>query len=117
MRTFTNLRCHSPAFPLGLALLLLCTAPEAPAQELQPAAQTTRGTDDNGAETIRTIVDNANHPYLTWPDFPRYQDEMEGLYVASGYDLVWLADGRMTKQASDVIEMMDHLGINQCVFF
>jgi len=85
----------------GLAMFLLEAIPlPATAQELQPAAQ---GTDNHIAETLRTIVGEANHPYLTWPLFPHYQDEMEGLYEVTNYGLLWFEGGRPTSQAGDVV--------------
>ena len=93
--------------PTLLPLLWLGISPLAPAApELAAAAQASATSDDEAAETLRTIVTDAQHPYLTWPLFPPYQDEMEALYSSSDYGLLWFADGRMTEQASDVIDVL-----------
>ncbi len=53
--------------------------------------------------TIERIVDEANHPYLHWPSFPYYQDELESFYGPIDYGLAWFRDGRLTSPARDVI--------------
>ncbi len=53
--------------------------------------------------TIERIVDEANHPYLRWPSFPYYQDELESFYGPIDYGLAWFRDGRLTSPATDVI--------------
>ncbi len=53
--------------------------------------------------TVERIVDEASHPYLRWPSFPYYQDELESFYGPIDYGLAWFKDGRLTAPARDVI--------------
>ena len=56
--------------------------------------------------TIERIVDEANHPYLRWPSFPYYRDELESFYGRNDYGLAWFEDGRLTSPARDVIGVL-----------
>jgi murein L,D-transpeptidase YcbB/YkuD len=56
--------------------------------------------------TIERIVDEANHPYLRWPNFPYYQDELESFYGPIDYGLAWFDDGRLTSPAREVIGVL-----------
>jgi murein L,D-transpeptidase YcbB/YkuD len=56
--------------------------------------------------TIERIVDEASHPYLRWPNFPYYQDELESFYGPIEYGLAWFEDGRLTSPARDVIGVL-----------
>lgn len=56
--------------------------------------------------TIRQLIETGHHPYLTWPDFPHYRDELEGLHGPAPYRLRWLPDGRPTRAALDAVEAM-----------
>jgi murein L,D-transpeptidase YcbB/YkuD len=58
------------------------------------------------AQTIRHITDTAYHPYLKWPDFPHYQDEMEGLYGPRGYGPLWFDGGSPTRQLRALIDQL-----------
>lgn len=107
MMIFADSRRLLRSLTLGIAsLLLVCTSPFVPSAATLHATQAAQSTDEGVAETLRTIVSEANHPYLTWPEFPYYQDEMTGLYEASGYGLLWFADGGLTPQANDVVEAL-----------
>ena len=57
-------------------------------------------------QTLRMITETANHPYLTWPDFPHYQDEMEAIYGPGEFELLWFDEDRPTRQARQVIEAL-----------
>jgi murein L,D-transpeptidase YcbB/YkuD len=53
--------------------------------------------------TVERIVDEASHPYLRWPNFPYYRDELESFYRPIDYGLAWFEDGRLSPSARDVI--------------
>lgn len=56
--------------------------------------------------TIERIVDEAKHPYLRWPSFPYYQDELESFYGPIDYGVAWFKDGRLVSPARDVIDAL-----------
>jgi murein L,D-transpeptidase YcbB/YkuD len=64
------------------------------------------------AQTLRMITETANHPYLTWPDFPHYQDEMEAIYEPVGFGLLWFDSGRPTVLAHQVIEALANADVH-----
>jgi len=84
---------------LGLAL--------ASAAALAPLTARAQSSDDEIVHaTIERIVDEASHPYLRWPNFPYYQDELESFYGPLDYGLAWFKDGRLTSPARDVIGVL-----------
>ncbi|MDH3734239.1 MAG: L,D-transpeptidase family protein [Gemmatimonadota bacterium] len=58
------------------------------------------------AETIRHITDTAHHPYLKWPDFPHYRDEMEGLYGPRAYRPLWFNGERPTRRFRTLVDQL-----------
>jgi murein L,D-transpeptidase YcbB/YkuD len=89
---------------IRLMCLLVATLTLAPAAEVAtaldvpvPAVAVTE--DSTVSQTLRLLVETAHHPYLTWPDYPHYRDEMEGLYEPGGYGLLWFEGGMPTSQA------------------
>ncbi|UCG76117.1 MAG: L,D-transpeptidase family protein [Gemmatimonadota bacterium] len=94
---------------LALGLMLLAAVPlSAPAQPRTPNDALIR-------VAIRGIAESARHPYLRWPDFPDYRDELEAFYGPIGYGLAWLENGRMIPQARDAIDALlgaDRRGLN-----
>ncbi len=74
------------------------------AAALAPVTARAQSSDDELIHaTIERIVDEASHPYLRWPNFPYYQDELESFYGPIDYGLAWFKDGRLTSPARDVI--------------
>ncbi|MBK8229445.1 MAG: L,D-transpeptidase family protein [Candidatus Eisenbacteria bacterium] len=78
----------------GLALLLLVSSAQAaPTEEI--------------ATELRTLIAGTRHPDLTWPEFPWYQDEMEGIYRPIDYLPFWMSvDGRPKPEVKTVIEVL-----------
>ena len=69
---------------------------------------------ENSAATIRHIVESANHPYLRWPDFPYYQDEMEAIYGSVDFAPLWFEAGSLSPPAHAVLDLLlevDDLGL------
>ena len=64
------------------------------------------------SQTLSTIIEAAHHPYLTWPDFPHYQDELEALYAPSDYGLLWLENGRVSNQAREAITSLSEADVH-----
>lgn len=60
--------------------------------------------------TILGIVQEARHPYLRWPSFPYYQDELESFYGPIDYGLAWFEGGRLISPARDVIDALLQAG-------
>jgi murein L,D-transpeptidase YcbB/YkuD len=58
------------------------------------------------AAAIREVVAAARHPEMRWPDFPFYQDEMQGLYEPVAYAPVWFADGRPLPAAHEAVDAL-----------
>ncbi len=70
-------------------------------------ASTTAETAECNVEAcVRRVVDDASHPILRWPDFPFYQDEMQGLYAPLDYGLLWFKNGRPRKQIAEIIGIL-----------
>ena len=70
-------------------------------------ASTTAETAECNVEAcVRRVVDDASHPIIRWPDFPFYQDEMQGLYAPMDYGLLWFKNGRPRKQTAEVIAIL-----------
>ena len=103
---------HAPRLMTWLVMLLVTAAAEGHAREAEngvwaeAVAAESVATDSAVSATLRMLTETANHPYLTWPDFPHYKDEMEALYAPSGYGLLWLDGGRPSNQARDVVEAL-----------
>jgi murein L,D-transpeptidase YcbB/YkuD len=77
------------------------------AAALAPVTARAQSSDDELIHaTIERIVDEASHPYLRWPNFPYYQDELESFYGPIDYGLAWFKDGRLTSPARDVIGVL-----------
>ena len=81
-----------------LFLALVTTAIDADSLTAQeaPVGAAVAAPDSTVSQTLRLLTETANHPYLTWPDYPHYQDEMEGLYEPGGYGLIWFEGGMPT---------------------
>ena len=70
-------------------------------------ASTTAETAECNVEAcVRRVVDDASHPIIRWPDFPFYQEEMQGLYAPMNYGLLWFKNGRPRKQIVEVIAIL-----------
>jgi murein L,D-transpeptidase YcbB/YkuD len=76
----------------ALCLLLLALAPA--------AAQGVAAADP---EVIAARVRDAQHPWLRWPRFPYYQDELGGLYGPRANAALWLDGARPIAQAAAAI--------------
>ena len=67
------------------------------------------------ATEAQALIASAHHPDLVWPEFPWYQDEMEGLYQPLTYRPFWLDDDEKPKPAAkdaiDVIETATSRGL------
>ncbi len=70
------------------------------------ASTTTETAECNLEACVRRVVDDASHPIIRWPDFPFYQEEMQGLYAPMDYGLLWFKDGRPRKQIAEVIAIL-----------
>lgn len=94
--------------------LLLCLALLAAA----PAALMAQTRDEEEAlvrATIRGVVEEARHPFLRWPDFPDYRDELQAFYEPLDYQLAWFTGGRMnpqTRVAVDELLEADRQGLH-----
>jgi murein L,D-transpeptidase YcbB/YkuD len=64
------------------------------------------------SQTLRMLTETAHHPYLTWPDFPHYQDEMEAIYGPGEFELLWFDEDRPTRQARQVIEALSDADVH-----
>ena len=76
----------------ALTPALATQAPGTPANPVTIAAPE----DSTVAQTLRLLTETAHHPYLTWPDYPHYREDMEGLYEPGGYGLLWFEGGMPT---------------------
>jgi L,D-transpeptidase YcbB len=57
---------------------------------------------------LRTIIGTGRLDDLRWPNFPDYRVHVENFYRSSGYSLAWVRQGRLTAQAIDMIEILQH---------
>ncbi len=60
--------------------------------------------------TLREVISSAHHPWLHWPEFPWYRDEMVGLYGENADSLVWMRGGKPIPQAAVVIAELGRAG-------
>jgi L,D-transpeptidase YcbB len=60
------------------------------------------------AGQLRTIATAGTLPELTWPSFPDYRQQVQGLYEATQYTPVWVRDGQPTPQAQTVITALEN---------
>ena len=98
-QTVQTLRMVSWA--VGLCLVSLPGAKDASAQGSPRSA--VAAADSSVAHTLRLLTETAHHPYLTWPDYPNYRDELEGLYGPGGYGLIWFEKDGASAQARDAV--------------
>lgn len=84
----------------------LATASRTAIAENAPTRTVAATEDSTVSQTLRLLTETANHPYLTWPDYPHYQDEMEELYEPGGYGLLWFEGGMPTPQARAAVEAL-----------
>ncbi len=90
---------------LLVAALTPALATQAPGTPANPV--TIAATEDSTvAQTLRLLTETAHHPYLTWPDYPHYREDMEGLYEPGGYGLLWFEGGMPTSQARAAVEAL-----------
>lgn len=89
----------------GLCVVTLLGAHDVPAQG-SPRPVESAVTDSSVAHTLRLLTETGHHPYLTWPDYPNYRDELEELYEPGGYDLLWFENGKATNQGGEVVEAL-----------
>ena len=73
---------------------------EASADTISPAPDTVI------AQTLRALIDSANHPYLRWPHFPNFTDELEAIYAPEPYSLLWFRDGRPGRPAREAVHAL-----------
>jgi len=60
------------------------------------------------ATEIRALIASNHHPDLVWPEFPWYQDELEGLYHPTGDQPFWMdADGHLKPEGKDVVTVLE----------
>lgn len=88
------------------ATLTLALAAEVSVARETPVHAAAAAEDSTVAHTLRLLTETAHHPYLTWPDYPHYRDEMEGLYEPGGYGLLWFEGGMPTSQARAAVEAL-----------
>lgn len=107
MRTPGSSTDSPPTPPGGRRIVLACLAAVmlalgSPANLAAQAATTV----DLTSQTLRHITETANHPYLKWPDFPHYADEMTGLYGSNGYQPLWFEGDRPTARFRTVVDVL-----------
>ncbi len=71
-----------------------------------PSVSSPATADTMAAHTLRTLVESAHNPYLRWPDYPHYQDEMLELYEPREFGLLWFEDGRVRRPARHLVEVL-----------
>lgn len=67
------------------------------------------------ALAIEALLKEGVNPKLHWARFPDFQAQMETLYEPSGFDPVWIKDGKPSNQARQVISILgtaDENGLN-----
>jgi L,D-transpeptidase YcbB len=71
------------------------------------AAAPTVNTDASAPEAaeIRALIGAGTLSELRWPNFSDYRIQIEKFYVAGGYSLAWVRDGRVTVQARALIRL------------
>jgi murein L,D-transpeptidase YcbB/YkuD len=52
------------------------------------------------------VVESGRHPWLRWPSFPYYRDELAGLYAPRAYQALWLEAGRPTAPAESALAVL-----------
>jgi murein L,D-transpeptidase YcbB/YkuD len=95
--------------PKWLSLTLVGVLAMAAAEPSAPeatAASWAAAPDSSVTHTLRLLTETAHHPYLTWPDYPHYQDELEALYEPGGYGLLWFENGKPSSQAREAVEAL-----------
>ena len=100
-----NRTCGPIAIAAALALsALLAASPVVMASGAPVGGPTTA--DTMAAHTLRTLVDSAHNPYLRWPDYPHYRDEMVRLYEPRDFGLLWFEEGRATRPTRHLVEVL-----------
>lgn len=69
---------------------------------------------DCGSALCRLVASD-ELPELRWPDYSDYKNQVQGFYEPGGYTLAWTRDGRVTREAEAVIELLtaaDRKGLN-----
>jgi len=91
---------------LFAATALLALGAETAISQETPVRTVAATEDSTVSQTLRLLTETTHHPYLKWPDYPHYQDEMEGLYEPGGYGLLWFEGGRPTPQARSAVDAL-----------
>lgn len=68
-----------------------------------PVAAVAQGAAAADPAVIAARVREAQHPWLRWPRFPYYQDELQGLYGPRANAALWLDGARPSAQAAAAI--------------
>jgi murein L,D-transpeptidase YcbB/YkuD len=100
-----------------LAFIVFLTGPTITRAETPPAdnAGGMAASEQDPASVIKSVIEAAQHPYLKWPRFPSYQEEMQTLYSTQEYQPVWVVAGKPRKQVREVIDILlaaDTRGLN-----
>jgi len=91
---------------LFAATALLALGAETAVAQETPVRTVAATEDSTVSQTLRLLTETARHPYLKWPDYPHYRDEMEGLYEPRGYGLLWFEGGRPTPRARSAVDAL-----------
>lgn len=96
---------------LPLLLAALLAAPGSYASSVGSNVQTSElpvlaANDTSIAHTLRMLIESGHNPYLHAPDYPDYVDELEALYAATGFGLLWFEGDRPTRQARELVAVL-----------
>ncbi len=92
----------------AVAALSILSSPAVGSDRSVPVSRV--AADTMAAHTLRTLVDLAHNPYLRWPDYPHYRDELLGLYEPRGFDLLWFESDRVTRPARHLVQVLMDAG-------
>src|ERR1700723_4660288 len=62
----------------------------------------------SGVPGLHGIVDSGRNADLRWSDFTPYKTEVAKLYETNGYSLLWVQNGRASRQGLAVIELLQN---------
>ena len=101
------LRSAPPTVPTVPTVQSVPTVPTVAAVPAAAEPTATATVTATAQETIAEVVRRAHHPSLKWPDFPWYQDKMAALYGPRASAPLWVDAGLPTKQAADVVAVLE----------
>jgi murein L,D-transpeptidase YcbB/YkuD len=60
--------------------------------------------------SIEKIVNSGKNLIMYWPDFSDYKSHVRELYASNNFKPLWFKNGKPTKEARDVILVLNHAG-------